>query len=127
MTEQQIDALYELALAGDTNAADQLISLLTSDNRDLADAETRDFAAWALIELIDGNALDAEQVKSVRAADWSALDAEHERRILDDAVMRFEKRQPQPCRECGRDDCRCRQIDADRWIVGKPERDYETD
>lgn len=110
MNEQQIEALYERALLGDDTAAESLITALI----DPTDA-VRDAAAWSLSELIDGDALSAEQVKRVaKYLPDASLDTQtHD--WLADAVRRFEARQPQPCPDCGRYDCRRMQLDADDW------------
>jgi hypothetical protein len=110
MNEQMLEALYEAALAGSDEATEKLITALIYPT----DA-VREAAAWSLSELIDGDALSAEQVKRVaKYLPDASLDTQtHD--WLADAVRRFEARQPQPCPDCGRYDCRRMQLDADDW------------
>lgn len=116
MNEQQIEALYERALAGDDTATESLITALIYPT----DA-VREAAAWSLSELIDGDVLTAEQVKRVaKYLPDASLDTQtHD--WLAQSVSRFEGRQPQPCPDCGRYDCRRVQYDADDWGDCQPD------
>jgi len=119
MNEAQMEFLYEQVVAGDTAAADQLIALLH------ADADTRDSAAWSLIELIDGKALNADKVSVIEidAADFDAITWQW----LTKAINDFEKRQPQPCPDCGRYNCRRAQRDADWFICADGDNAVDND
>lgn len=111
-----LEALYEAALAGSAEAAEKVITALI----DPTDA-IRDAAAWSLSELIDGDALSADQVKRVATyLPDAGLDAQT-RDFLADALRRFDARQPQPCPDCGRLDCRRAQLDADDWGDCQPD------
>lgn len=122
MNEQQIEALYERALVGDDTATESLITALIYPT----DA-VRDAAAWSLSELIDGDALSAERVARVaKYLPDAALDTPT-RDWLADALRRFDGRQPQPCPDCGRYDCRRTRIAADDWSDCETEPDYDAE
>jgi len=117
-----LEALYEAALAGSAEAAEKVITALIYPT----DA-VRDAAAWSLSELIDGDALSADQVKRVATyLPDAALDTQS-RDFLADALRRFDARQPQPCPDCGRLDCRQRRVDVDAWECSAPEPDYDAE
>lgn len=112
MTELEMEALYERALVGEDAAAKELIAALTSDDETVVD-----FAAWSVMELIDGNVFSPEQVASTESVSWHKLN-DVTRKWLADSTRRFHDRQPRPCDHCGGfEDCRCEQIDADNWRV----------
>jgi hypothetical protein len=75
----------------------------------------REFAAWSLIDLLSADVLTREQVTRIqKRLDQTDLDT-GTRKSLADSIRRFENRQPQPCPDCGRTDCRRMQMDADDW------------
>ena len=111
-----LEALYEAALAGSAEAAEKVITALIDPTDTIRDA-----AAWSLSELIDGDALSADQVKRVaKYLPDAALDTQT-RDWLAASVARFDARQPQPCPDCGRYDCRRVQYDADDWGDCQPD------
>lgn len=105
-----LEALYERTLAGDDTAAEAIITALI----DPTDA-VREFAAWSLIDLLSVDVLTREQVARIaKRLDQTTIDS-GTRKSLADSIRRFENRQPQPCPDCGRTDCRRMQMDADDW------------